>query len=76
MLLSNLILIRSLYVGKLLADRDSQNLLRGIDQFAYSYAEQAGGFQIYFFSGSKKKFSRIGKKKRKAENSKAEFGMK
>lgn len=76
MLLSKLTFIRSLYAGKLLADRDNQNLLSEVDKFACSSAEKIGGFQIYFFSGSKKKFSRVGKKKKKAVNSKAEFGMK
>lgn len=65
MLLSKLTLIISLYAGKLLADRDSQNLLSEVDKFACLYAEKIRGFQIYFFSGSKKRFSRVGKKKKK-----------
>lgn len=74
MLLSNLTLIRSLYAGKLLADRDSQNHLSEVDQFACSYAEKFLGFQIYFFSGSKERFSRIGKRKGRLGAAKQSLG--
>lgn len=53
MSLSSLTLIKSLYAGKLLADRDSQNL-SGVDQFTCSYAEKVGGFQIYFLVVAKR----------------------
>lgn len=53
MSLSSLTLIKSLYAGKLLADRDSQNL-SGVDKFTCSYAEKVGDFQIYFLVVAKR----------------------
>lgn len=63
--LSNLTLIRSLHVGKLLVDRGRPSLFSGIGQFECSYADKAGGFQIYFFFLAKRGSAEKEKKKRR-----------
>lgn len=59
--------IRLLHAGKLPVDRCSQNPFSGLGQFEYSYAEKVGGFQIYFFSSTKRGSAEEGEGKKGCE---------